>query len=326
VPTATTASTAVVPPKPSTPAAATVPKPGATTTPQPAAPGLPATSAPQIATTATATASTAAATGQISQKAGVQISQNTQANTHLINIKSAAIAISNRIASLQSAMLLDLNNIQAGVNRISSLLASGNLKVQADFNMPGGPPGGGNGGPAIFGSSASKFGLEMTSGYRPGDKGYHGLNRARDYSNGSGPTPQMMGFAQYLYSMFGSNLKELIYTPLGFSVKDGRKVAPYAQAQHYDHVHVAWAYGPENPVGFGSLGAAQAWENSMVPGSVKVASITGNSSEGFGGGSTFNNTITIQQQPGQDPEQLAAIVVAKMGEWVSDARSSSIFV
>jgi hypothetical protein len=41
---------------------------------------------------------------------------------------------------------------------------------------------------------------------------------------------------------------------------------------------------------------------------------------------TINAPITIHQQPGQDADHLAAIVVQKMGEWVSDARASSIFV
>lgn len=251
----------------------------------------------------------------------------TTANTTLGNIRAGMIAVSNKLSSLQSAILGDLNNIQAGVSRISSLLASGGLKVKTDFGMPGGLPGGGAGGPPIFGAAAQKFGLTMTSGYRPGDPGYHGVNRARDYSNGSGPTPQMMAFAQYMYSTFGSNLKELIYTPLGFSIKNGQKVPPYAQAAHYNHVHVAWAYGPNNPVAFGSMGAAQQWERSMVPGSMKVASVTANSGEGFGGSPVnVTNNISISQQPGQSADELASIVAMKIGEAVADARAASIFV
>ena len=38
------------------------------------------------------------------------------------------------------------------------------------------------------------------------------------------------------------------------------------------------------------------------------------------------NTITIQQLPGQDADQLAAIVARKIGEAISDVQSSSIFV
>ena len=312
--------------------ATTAPSPIFTPAAAPVAPIQPVTP-PEVKQTAQSTASldskatthlaTAAATGQTAAKT----TQNTTvANTHLINIKSAAIAISNKIGALQTAILGDLNNIQAGVSRISSLLASGNLKVKTDFNMPGGLPGGGSGGPAIFGAAAQKFGLQMTSGYRPGDPGYHGINRARDYSNGSGPTPQMMAFAQYLYSTFGSNLKELIYTPLGFSIKNGQKVPPYAQAAHYNHVHVAWALGPQNPVGFGSLGAAQAWENSMIPGSAKVASITANSTEGFGSTSVGDIYVTVNAGATNDPDQLAYMVAERIQAAVGDAVNSNILV
>lgn len=90
---------------------------------------------------------------------------------------------------------------------------------------------------------AAKFGLQTTSGYRPGDDGYHGVNRARDFSNGSGPTPQMLKFARYVGGNFGRQLLELIYTPLGWGIKNGARVAPYARADHYDHVHVALRKG-----------------------------------------------------------------------------------
>lgn len=293
-----------------------------------------AAKAPQevIATAQNTSSLNTKATTQITQGAAIQkATAETKAiaqtsNTTLGNIKAGLIAVSNKIGSLQTAILGDLNNIQAGVSRISSLLQSGNLKVKSDFNMPGGLPGGGSGGPAIFGAAAQKFGLQMTSGYRPGDPGYHGINRARDYSNGSGPTPQMMAFAQYLYSTFGSNLKELIYTPLGFSIKNGQKVPPYAQAAHYNHVHVAWALGPQNPVGFGSLGAAQAWENSMIPGSAKVASVTANSTEGFGSTSVGDIYVTVNAGATNDPDQLAYMVAERIQAAVGDAVNSNILV
>jgi hypothetical protein len=47
---------------------------------------------------------------------------------------------------------------------------------------------------------------------------------------------------------YGQKLLELIYTPLGFSIKNGRRVPPYAQADHYDHVHVAYGDGNLNPL------------------------------------------------------------------------------
>ena len=94
-----------------------------------------------------------------------------------------------------------------------------------------------------FGAIASRFGLTMTSGYRSGDPGWHGQNRARDYSNSSHPTPQMMDFARFMAANYGGKLLELIYSPLGFSIKNGQKTAPYAVADHFDHVHVAMQRG-----------------------------------------------------------------------------------
>jgi hypothetical protein len=327
-------------PKPGTPAA----KPSAPPATAPPKPGIydaaPAANPAAVAAQAQAVTATATNTQQLNQKAATQITHaaetksaavktqanTTTANTTLGNIRVGVMAVSSKLSTLQSAILGDLNNIQAGVTRISSLLASGALKVQADFGLGGGALGGGDGGPPVFGAAASKFGLQVTSGYRPGDPGYHGLNRARDYSNGSGPTPQMQMFAQFMASTFGKNLKELIYTPLGFSIKDGVKVPPYAQASHYDHVHVAWAFGPNNPVAFNSLSGARQWERSMVPGSAKIASVTANSREGFGTGANVVNNITINQQPGQNADELASIVAMKIGEAVADARASSLFV
>jgi hypothetical protein len=63
----------------------------------------------------------------------------------------------------------------------------------------------------------------------------------------------------------------------------------------------------------------------MVPGSVKVASITGNSAEGFGGQTTINNTFEITQQPGEDGEALANRVATLFYTAMNNAQSSAIF-
>jgi muramidase (phage lysozyme) len=97
---------------------------------------------------------------------------------------------------------------------------------------------------------AKKFGLQVTSAYRPGDPGYHGKDRARDYSNdgvGRG-TPQQLAFAQHLAQNYGASLKQLIYTPLGFGIANGKRVGldywgSSTNAIHYDHVHVAFFHG-----------------------------------------------------------------------------------
>lgn len=93
---------------------------------------------------------------------------------------------------------------------------------------------------------AAKFGLGLSSGFRPGsitstgNTSYHSLDRAGDFSDGA---PAMLRFAQFMAQAFGAQLKELIHTPLGFSIKDGRVVSPYARSDHYDHVHVAYQQG-----------------------------------------------------------------------------------
>lgn len=106
-----------------------------------------------------------------------------------------------------------------------------------------------------FTPMASRAGLIMTSAFRPGDPGWHGQNRARDYA---GPAGKMLAFARQIGSVFGSHLKELIYTPLGWGIKNGKRVnvrsfyGPEVAANHFDHVHVAMQRGGLVPgSGFG---------------------------------------------------------------------------
>jgi hypothetical protein len=97
-----------------------------------------------------------------------------------------------------------------------------------------------------FNGLAQRFGVGIGSGVRPGsitssgNLSWHARGRARDFP---GSAPNMMAFAKFLASVYGSKLLELIYTPLGFSIKNGQRVAPYAQKDHYDHVHVAMQQG-----------------------------------------------------------------------------------
>lgn len=149
------------------------------------------------------------------------------------------------------------------------------------------PFGGPSGGPGALGFGkvsgvdqftpiAGSFGLSMTSGYRPGDPGYHGLNRARDYSNSFGPTPQMMAFARFMVANYGSVLRELIYSPLGFGIKDGRVVpnsfwGAGTVAGHYNHVHVAFKHGGIAPGGLALVGEAGP-ELAMLPRGTRVFS------------------------------------------------------
>jgi hypothetical protein len=101
-----------------------------------------------------------------------------------------------------------------------------------------------------FTSVASKYGLSLKSAYRAGDRGYHGKNRARDYSNDSvgNGTPQQLEFAKHLAKQYGSSLTQLIYTPLGFGIANGKRVGldywgDKTNSEHYHHVHVALGRG-----------------------------------------------------------------------------------
>jgi TP901 family phage tail tape measure protein len=192
---------------------------------------------------------------------------------------------------------------------------------------------GGGGGFSLMGANAnlapfaalgSRFGLQVTSGLRPGsitDSGnlsYHASGRALDIG---GSTSGMLRFAKVVAALFGSRLKELIHTPLGFAIKDGQRVAPYAQADHYDHVHVAMQTGGTVVPGSGSgdkvpvaamlepgerfavmnRNAARAWEtmNGMFPRFQKGGGIDFDSKGGRKGGTPFErSTITRDKVPG----------------------------
>lgn len=101
---------------------------------------------------------------------------------------------------------------------------------------------------------AQSMGLTMTSGTRgpryPGDNSLHIQGRARDFSNDSvgNGTPQQLAYAKKMASDYGSSLTQLIYTPLGYGIANGKKVplsywGEATNAQHYHHVHVAYEKG-----------------------------------------------------------------------------------
>ena len=104
--------------------------------------------------------------------------------------------------------------------------------------------------------------LEVTSGYRPGDGGYHGAGLAVDFSNGSGNTPQMLALAQDIAATYPNSL-ELIYDDPRFAktIKNGKVVGRFgefytlAQAgPHHHHVHWAMRTAPTRALGSGESG------------------------------------------------------------------------
>jgi hypothetical protein len=227
--------------------------------------------------------------------------------TGINNVKSALISISGKVSTQATVA-----KIESNTNETNVLLKAINTSIKGmsmGGMMPGGfspPLGGAQGSLKQAASMASANGLTLTSSFRPGDPGYHGVGRAMDFSNSTGPTPQMMEFANQMIAQYGSSLTELIYSPLGFSIKNGKKVAPLAYGAHFNHVHVAFAHGLGNPRFFSSAKAAQAYEGMMAPAGARVSTITANSSEGLGGHYTVNQNITISGA--QDPRALAEMV------------------
>lgn len=111
---------------------------------------------------------------------------------------------------------------------------------------------------AGFAQIGANFGLRVSSGRRAtGNRSYHNSGDAIDMSNGTRPTPEMLRYAKFLSSRYGSRLSELIYTPLGYSIKDGRKVAPLARSTHNNHVHVAFDEDGSGPASGRRFGGAQ---------------------------------------------------------------------
>lgn len=235
------------------------------------------------------------------------------------SIRSALMVISNKVSPLAK--------IESNTSETNVLLKTINTSIKGISlmgGMPGGfspPLGGAQGSLKQAASMASAKGLQVTSSFRPGDPGYHGVGRAMDFSNSTGPTPQMMEFAQQMIAQYGSSLTELIYSPLGFSIKNGKKVAPLAYGAHFNHVHVAFARGLENPRLFTTAQAAMAYESMAMPAGAKVQTITANSSENLGGHYTVNQNISISGA--QDPRKLAEMVFNYAAQAAEHVNNSS---
>ena len=247
--------------------------------------------------------------------------RNKPSGSHLVIANSSETVIPasggySPLGSMGDALMKFVGPLQGLANMAGQLMG------------PGGPLGAASGSLGLAYALAKSMGLTMTSYKRsgPANASYHNVGRAMDFSNSTGPTPQMLMFAQQMASSYGSRMAELIYTPLGYSIKNGQKVAPYAQAGHYNHVHVAFAEGYENGRMLTSRRAAEQWEKSMVPGSVKVSSITGNSAEGFGGNTVGDIYVTVNAGGVNDPDQLAFMVAERIQAAVGDAVNANILV
>ena len=100
--------------------------------------------------------------------------------------------------------------------------------------------------------------LTMTSGYRPGDSGYHGSGLATDWSNGSGNTPAQLALAHDIADTYPGSA-QLIYDSPGWdrNIYEGSPAGAMdagvymtAQAGRHDH-HVHWAMTTPPTMSFG---------------------------------------------------------------------------
>ena len=145
---------------------------------------------------------------------------------------------------------------------------------------------GANQGLAPYAALGQSYGLNVSSGFRAnsitnaGNVSNHASGNALDIA---GPAPAMLSFAQAMASQYGSGLDELIHTPMGFGIKNGQQVPPYAAADHFDHVHVAdktpggiaspllGGFGSASLGGFGSFQLTASTKGLTGPGGVMAA-------------------------------------------------------
>lgn len=96
------------------------------------------------------------------------------------------------------------------------------------------------------------FNLSVASDVRNEPGSWHNVAQAGDFSNSSGPTPEMHAFAMYMAQNFGGMIEELIYSdpirgnvligggrPVGPGTDQPGYYSPKTLSEHMDHVHIA---------------------------------------------------------------------------------------
>lgn len=165
------------------------------------------------------------------------------------------------------------NGRQAYLSEIMGPLKDGRLEKlltsMASPSMPAGMPMGMPGSIDLHGADphmlpwaqmamSAPFGLKITSGKDDHvvDGGWHPKGDALDLSNGTGPTPQMRAFAEYMMTNFAPMIEQLIYSDdqgdiglLGGKPFDYDADGSNTFSQHRNHVHLAIKEGMEAMIG-----------------------------------------------------------------------------
>jgi hypothetical protein len=176
-------------------------------------------------------------------------------------IAGVALAIPDFVKWIEKTPLFSPKRLGEKIgDKIGNVLGTGSgdgLGSMLSGSITGGATGGLQGAKPTLGPFAAlgnKLGLRVSSGIRPGSRtksgnlSHHSAGNAIDMS---GPPGKMLAYFRALKSRYGAQLAELIYTPGGVGVKDGR---PYrytgaVAADHHDHVHVAYTGGGRGPQG-----------------------------------------------------------------------------
>jgi hypothetical protein len=159
----------------------------------------------------------------------------------LAKVKDAIGWVAGKVGGLGSSIGKKLNPFGDGIGKP----AGGMLPSGGAF---GGSLMGAQSSLRPFAAIGDRFGLRVSSGRRPGsitssgNVSYHSSGEAIDEAGSAGG---MLGYFRYLKSRFGGRLAELIHTPGGMGIKNGRPYRYTGQvaADHYDHVHVAFDTG-----------------------------------------------------------------------------------
>lgn len=144
-----------------------------------------------------------------------------------------------------------LSNLNEELAQLKQLAGSiGTVDVNVKSSLPEGGPGFGGGVVGSAGAAAQALvgmfpGLQITSTYRPGDPGYHGVasNPANDLAMAGWPSDTSGVFNPTAYAVFqaairalGASAREIIY---GVWEYTGGQIVPYGGNDHWGHVHIA---------------------------------------------------------------------------------------
>ena len=139
----------------------------------------------------------------------------------------------------------------AGSKLLTGIIDKAKGIIAPSFEMPDLSAVKAGGSLAMARTLAASFGLTMTSYKRGGARtagsgavSLHALGRAMDFSNSTGPTPQMMAFFNAMHQFKPT---ELLYSPAGARQwrRSGRMAdtTGATKRMHYNHVHVGFADG-----------------------------------------------------------------------------------